>query len=83
MGEEARLVTGKIPEGRVRRIERIDDGECLLEIRQGEEFGFTLSPDEKYLCVTYDARPPVLIPMTDAGTLIEKARELTGGMSDE
>ena len=83
MGEEARWVTEKLPEGRVRRIERISDGECLLEIRQGEEFGLTLSPDEKYLCVYYDARPAVLIPMTDAGTLIAMAREVTGGMSDE
>ena len=78
-GEEAQLVSVKTAEGWTKRIERISDGECLLELRQGETFSFTLSPDQQSLCVYYSSRPPVLMPLTDAGTLIEQARALIGG----
>ncbi len=78
-GEEAQLVSVRTAEGWTNRIERISDGECLLELRQGETFSFTLSPDQQSLCVYYSSRPPVLMPLTDAGTLIEQATALLGG----
>ena len=78
-GEEAQLVSTKTAEGWTNRIERISDGECLLELRQGETFSITLSPDQQSLCVYYSSRPPVLMPLTDASTLIAQARALIGG----
>ena len=78
-GEEAQLISVKTAEGWTKRIERISDGECLLELRQGETFSFTLSPDQQSLCVYYSSRPPVLMPLSDTGTLIEQARALIGG----
>ncbi|MBQ7183226.1 MAG: toll/interleukin-1 receptor domain-containing protein [Clostridia bacterium] len=81
-GQEACFVSQKTPEGWTKRIERTEDGACLLEIRQGEAFSFVLSPDQESLCVTYDSRPPVLMPLTDTAGLIRQARELTGGMSE-
>ena len=81
-GQAACFVSQKTPDGWMKRIERTEDGECLLEIRQGEDFNFVLSPDQRDMCVYYDSRPPVLMPLTDTADLLRQARELTGGMGE-